>query len=71
MDRLEELYASLMEARRDAGEKAVPFHRFADLVKEQVKQFQGDGAGEVTFRVAVRDGKVRLTARATKLVEEE
>jgi hypothetical protein len=70
MDRLEALYAALMEARRDAGEANVPFHRFAQLVKDQVQQFRDDGAGEVTFRVTVKEGKVRLTARATKTVEE-
>jgi hypothetical protein len=70
MDRLETLYATLMDARREAGEGAVPFHRFAQLVKDQVRQFRDDGAGEVTFRVLVRDGKVRLTARATKKVQE-
>jgi hypothetical protein len=70
MDRLETLYAALMDARREAGESAVPFHRFAQLVKDQVQQFRDDGAGEVTFRVLVRDGKVRLTARATKTVKE-
>lgn len=68
-EQLEDLYGALMEARRSAGEGAVPFHRFAQLVREQVQQFRNDGAGEVTFRVAMRDGKVRLTARAKKAVE--
>lgn len=68
-ERLEDLYGALMDARREAGESTVPFHRFAQLVKDQVQQFKDDGAGEVTFRVAVREGKVRLTARAKKAVE--
>src|SRR5689334_9543543 len=36
MDKLHGLYDSLMDARRDAGEEVVPFHRFAALVKDQV-----------------------------------
>ena len=66
MDKLHELYDSLMDARRDAGEKVVPFHKFANLVKDQVKQLQSDGKGEVAFRVAVKDGQVNLTARGLK-----
>lgn len=66
MDRLEELYDALAEARRDAGEDAVPFHRFAQLVKSQVARLQASGSREVAFRVALKDGKVAFTARAMK-----
>ena len=66
MDKLHELYDSLMDARRDAGEKVVPFHKFANLVKDQVKQLKSDGNREVAFRVAVKDGQVNLTARGLK-----
>ena len=65
MDKLHELYESLVEARREVGEHAVPFHKFADLVKSQVKKLKSSGA-EVAFRVAVKDGKVNFTARAMK-----
>jgi hypothetical protein len=66
MDKLHDLYESLMDARREAGEKVVPFHKFADLVKEQVKQLRAQGNPEVAFRVAVKDGQVSLTARGLK-----
>jgi hypothetical protein len=66
MDKLHQLYDSLVEARREIGEDAVPFHKFADLVKTQVKKLTSEGHSEVAFRVAVKDGKVNFTARATK-----
>ena len=69
-ERLETLYEAVMDARRDAGELQVPYHRFAELVRDQVQQFRDDGIGEVKFRVTVSEGKVRLTARATKQVEQ-
>jgi len=66
IDKLTELYESLAEARRAVGEDAPPFHKFADLVKSQVKKLKQGGSPEVAFRVAVKDGKVSLTARALK-----
>src|SRR3954451_9888330 len=69
MDKLHGLYDSLMDARRDAGEEVVPFHRFAALVKDQVAKVKSDGAEQVAFRVTVTEGKVNFTARALK--EEE
>ena len=66
MDKLQDLYDTLSEARREVGVDPVPFHRFADLVKQQVKKMKGDGCNEVAFRVAVKDGKVNFTARALK-----
>jgi hypothetical protein len=66
MDRLQDLYESLVEARREIGEEAVPFHKFVDLVKSQVTRLSKSGGNEVAFRVAVKDGKVSLTARALK-----
>ena len=38
MDKLHTLYDSLMDARRQAGEDVVPFHKFAALVKDQVDE---------------------------------
>jgi hypothetical protein len=70
LDQLEPLYEAMMEARRETGQSRVPFHRFAQVVREQVQQFRDEGAREVTLRVALREGKVRLTARATKTVGE-
>jgi hypothetical protein len=66
MDKLHQLYDSLVEARREIGQDAVPFHKFALLVKTHVKKLTSDGHTEVAFRVAVKDGKVSFTARATK-----
>lgn len=66
MDKLHDLYESLVEARREVGDEAVPFHKFADLLKNQVKKLRQAGSPEVAFRVAVQDGKVKFTARALK-----
>ena len=70
IDKLTELYESLAEARREVGEEAPPFHRFADLVKNQVKKLRESGSPEVAFRVAVKDGKVSFTARGLKGVKD-
>jgi len=70
IDKLTDLYESLAEARREVGEDAPPFHKFADLVKNQVKKLRQSGSAEVAFRVAVKDGKVSFTARALKGVNE-
>jgi hypothetical protein len=66
MDKLHGLYDSLMDARRQAGEEAVPFHRFAALVKDQVAKLRDAGSPEVAFRVALKDGKVNFTVRGLK-----
>lgn len=71
IDKLTELYESLAEARRETGGEAVPFHKFADLVKTQVQKLQQSGTPEVAFRVAVKDGKVSFTARALRGVKTE
>lgn len=69
--KLRELYDRLAEARRESGEQAVPFDKFAALVRDQVQRFRQDGSPEVAFRVAVRDGKVNFTARALKGTDQE
>jgi hypothetical protein len=66
MDKVHELYESLSEARRETGADPVPFHKFAELIKTQVGKLQASGEAEVAFRVAVKDGKVSLTARALR-----
>ena len=71
MDKLHDLYDSLAEARRQAGQDAIPFHRFADLIKTQVGTMKEKGSAEVAFRVAVKEGKVSFTARALKGIEKE
>jgi hypothetical protein len=70
MDKLHSLYDTLMDARRQVGEDVVPFHRFAALVKDQVKKLRDTGTPEVAFRVAMKDGKVNFTARALRGVSE-
>jgi hypothetical protein len=71
IDKLTDLYESVAEARREVGDDAVPFHKFADLIKAQVKKLRQTGSSEVAFRVAVKDGRVSLTARALKGQKEE
>lgn len=64
-DRMQALYEQLAAARKEAGEKPVPFEAFKQVVRAQVNKL-GTGHGEVAFRVAVQDGKVTLTAKALK-----
>ena len=71
IDKLTALYESLTEARAQLGEEQVPFHKFAELVKNQVKKLRDGGSEEVAFRVAVKDGKVNFTARGTKADSKE
>ena len=70
MDKLHSLYDSLMDARRLSGEDAVPFHKFAALVKDQVAKLRATGTAEVAFRVAMKDGKVSFTVRGMKGAKE-
>ena len=65
-EKLHDLYDSLLEARKEVGQEGIPFHKFAEIVKGQVKKLRDDGNAEVAFRVAVKDGKVAFTARALK-----
>jgi hypothetical protein len=66
IDKLQELHTSLTEARRKAGQDAIPFQKFAELIKTQVASMTQKGTREVAFRVAVKDGKVTFTARGLK-----
>jgi hypothetical protein len=66
MDKLQDLYDSLADARRESGQDAIPFHQFAELIKTQVATFKQKGSEEVAFRVAIKDGKVAFTARAMR-----
>jgi hypothetical protein len=69
MDKLRELYEALMQARRDEGHPVVPFHRFAGLVRDQVKTLLERHPGdEIRFLVTRHEGKVNLTARAERAV---
>lgn len=66
MEKVHQLYDNLAQARKEAGQEAIPFHKFADLVKTQVNALKEKGTPEVAFRVAVKDGKVAFTARGLK-----
>ncbi len=66
MDKLQELYERLTEARDEIGEPHVPFHKFAALVRQQVKEIKKKGGAEVAFRLAMRNGKINFTARALR-----
>jgi hypothetical protein len=70
MDKLRQLWDSLVDARREVGEDAVPFHKFTELVKSQVSKLKKAGSPEVAFRVSVKEGKVSFTARGLKGVKE-
>ncbi len=66
-EKVEALYESLLEARRSVGaDEPFPFHRFAQIVKGQVSKLQQAGNREVTFRIAVKEGRVAFTARGLK-----
>ena len=66
MEKLQELHTTLSEARRRSGQDAIPFQKFAELIKTQVSSMKEKGTSEVAFRVAVKDGKVTFTARGLK-----
>jgi len=68
IEKLHDLYETLRDAREQLGEqdKNIPFHKFTELVKGQVAKLKKDGAPEVAFRVAVKDGKLNFTARGLK-----
>jgi hypothetical protein len=66
--KVQDLYETLAEARRESGSEAapVPFHKFVDLIRSQMGTLTAAGNEEVAFRVAVKDGKVAFTARAMR-----
>ena len=66
-DKLHDLYDAMMDVRRAEGQDVVPFHKFASLVREQVRSLQERHPGdEVWFKVTRREGKAHLTAQAVK-----
>jgi hypothetical protein len=64
-EKMQAMYESLAEARRQSQQDAapVPFHKFVDMVREQLGALKAKGSDEVAFRVALKDGKAVLTAR--------
>jgi hypothetical protein len=63
---VQELHARLVEANRSVGQTAPPLSKFTRLVANQVQELRKSGTNEVTFRVAVKDGRVVFTARPGK-----
>lgn len=63
IDKVQRLYETLAHTRRDLGERTVPFHKFADVIRRQVAELHASGSGEVAFRASLKDGKVHLTAK--------
>jgi hypothetical protein len=64
-EKMQAMYESLAEARRQSQQDAapVPFHKFVDMVRQQIGALKEKGSGDVAFRVAMKDGKAVLTAR--------
>jgi len=64
-ERVKQLHEQLSQAKKAAGESPVAMDRLEKLVKAQVDKFKSEGK-DVTFKVAVKDGKVSLTATPVK-----
>ncbi len=62
---MKQLFEQLADAKKKAGEAPVKMDRVAALVKAQVEKFKSEGR-DVTFKVALKDGKVSLTAVPVK-----
>ena len=61
---VKKLFEQLADAKKQVGESPVAIERLAALVRAQVDKFAAEGK-DVTFRVAMKDGKVSLTAKPT------
>jgi hypothetical protein len=62
-DQVKQLFERLAEEKKKVGEKPVALDRLAALVKAQVDKFGAEGK-DVAFKIATKDGKVTLTAKA-------
>jgi len=61
---VKKLFEQLASAKKQVGESPVAIDRLTALVRAQVDKFAAEGKG-VTFKVAMKDGKVSLTAKPT------
>jgi hypothetical protein len=59
-----QLFEQLAAAKKQLGETPVAIDRLAALVRAQVDKFAAEGKN-VSFKVALKDGKVQLTAKPT------
>jgi hypothetical protein len=66
MDKLHTLYEKVMDSRRLSGDEVVPFHKFAALVRDQVKKLRDKGSAQVAFKVVEKEGTVTLSAKGKK-----
>ncbi len=62
-DSVKQLFEKLSAEKQKVGEKPVAIDRLAALVKAQVDKFAAEGK-DVSFKIATKDGKVTLTAKA-------
>ena len=62
---VKKLFEQLADAKKQLGESPVAIDRLAALVRAQVDKFAAEGK-DVTFKVAMKDGKVSLTAKPTE-----
>ena len=59
---MRQLFEQLTQAKQQAGENPIPIDRLAAVVRAQVDKFAAEGKN-VSFKIAVKDGKVSLTAK--------
>ena len=64
-ERVKQLHEQLSQAKKQAGESPVAMDRLEKLVQAQVAKFKSEGK-DVTFKVAVKNGKVSLTVKPIK-----
>jgi len=69
-EKVRALYESFVKARQQAGQERVAYDKFEKLVTTQVRALKEKGGTDVAFRVAIKDGKVALTARALRATDE-
>ena len=62
---VKKLFEQLAAAKKQVGETPVAIDRLAALVRAQVDKFAAEGKN-VTFKVALKDGKVSLSAKPSE-----
>ena len=62
---VKKLFEQLADLKKQAGETPLAIDRLAALVRAQVDKFAAEGK-DVSFKVAMKDGKVQLTAKPTE-----
>ena len=62
---VKKLFEQLADAKKQVGESPLAIDRLAALVRAQVDKFAAEGK-DVTFKVALKDGKVQLTAKPSE-----